>query len=402
LDPESHNLAEKRIGYICDHQFPLNRSDAGAEQVINTVSSLSQEGLDIELIIPKRWKNIGRSNAMRRNEIGAYYGLTAGFALTELVHLPLMPLRLEKYSHALLATPYCKLRRHDIVYTRNRVPALLALKLNLPVLFETYRLFDGAALRFAERIAGYTRRTNFVGVITHSIPAKENLLNLGVAERKITVIYNGFNPNLMHPTLSRQSARAKLSWPPEAKIACYTGRLDRLKGIESILALAKVTPEIDYMLVGQVEKDTDDWIERAAKMQRIANVKRLPWVSTREVPTYLFASDVLVIPPTREPLLKYGRTVLPIKTFMYMATGVAILAPRLPDTAGVLTERNAVLVEPDDIEKAKQAMRKIFSNRDWSDAIGRQARIDAGQFTWQTRAKKIVAFLEHQLGEQAQ
>ena len=81
-------IKNKRIGYIADHQFPLDRSDAGAEQVIYTISALAAEGLNIELIIPKRWKNIGLSSDTRKKRLQEYYEVASNFALTELLHLP--------------------------------------------------------------------------------------------------------------------------------------------------------------------------------------------------------------------------------------------------------------------------------------------------------------------------
>lgn len=116
----------------------------------------------------------------------------------------------------------------------------------------------------------------------------------------------------------------------------------------------------------------------------------------RELPKYLFASDVLIIPPTAGPLMRYGETVLPIKTFIYLAAGRCILAPALPDTAGVLNDQNAVLVQPDNLDSAAKAIRKIFEDEGWVSSIAKQAQLDSKNYTWQSRAKRIIEFVNDQ------
>ncbi|MCG8606070.1 glycosyltransferase [bacterium] len=391
------SILDKRIAYISDHQFPVTRSDAEAEQVINTVASLTDEGVSIDLIIPKRWMNIGVSIDTRQKNLQKFYQVNGSFALTELLHLPMIPFRLEKFSHALFATSYSKLKKFDIVYTRHRASAWLALNLGLPVVFETYRLYDHWRPQVASQMARATHKKNLLGVITHSIPSKKSLVEIGADEKKIAIISNGFNPKHLLPRLSKAEARRELGWDPEAKIACYSGRLDKMKGIDTLLQLAQSTPEIRFYLIGKTVKDDPAWIEKAARRQYISNIVQVPWVALNALSRYLFAADVLLIPPTAQPMLRYRRTVLPIKTFVYLAAGVPILAPRLSDTAGVLDDQNAVLVEPDSLSSAKAALRRIFQNPAWAQSIAEQARLDSEGYTWQNRAWKIMEFLNERL-----
>ena len=76
-----------------------------------------------------------------------------------------------------------------------------------------------------------------------------------------------------------------------------------------------------------------------------------------------------------------------------MAAGRCIIAPALPDIKTVLNESNAVLVEPDNIEKATKAIKKVFGEKEWADAIAQKARQDSENYTWQSRAKKIITFM---------
>ena len=58
----------------------------------------------------------------------------------------------------------------------------------------------------------------------------------------------------------------------------------------------------------------------------------------RDLPAWLAAADVLLIPPSRAPLEQFRNCVLPLKLFAYLAAGKPILAPRAPDTAELLVD----------------------------------------------------------------
>ena len=112
---------------------------------------------------------------------------------------------------------------------------------------------------------------------------------------------------------------------------------------------------------------------------------------------YLLAADVLLIPPTADPLLKHGKTVLPMKLFMYLAAGRTILAPAMPDMMPILNDRNAVLIKPDNLNEAAEKIRQIFAKPEWATSLAKQAYLDSKTYTWQNRARKIISFLNERL-----
>ena len=121
-----------------------------------------------------------------------------------------------------------------------------------------------------------------------------------------------------------------------------------------------------------------------------------------EVAPYLYAADCLVVPPTDEPLARYGRTVLPMKVFAYLAAGRPILAPRLPDLEEVLTDGiTAMLVPPGDVRAAAAALEALLADRTRAARLGEAAKAASVQFTWAARAEKIAAFLTRRLAADA-
>jgi glycosyltransferase involved in cell wall biosynthesis len=122
----------------------------------------------------------------------------------------------------------------------------------------------------------------------------------------------------------------------------------------------------------------------------------VPWQPFSATVPYLYAADVLLIPPTRGPLESVGNTVLPMKTFLYMAAGRAIFAPATPDLTEVLTDNvSARLVPPDDLKTAVAALRDLLADESFRVRLAAAARADVQ--TWQARAERILSFLATRL-----
>ena len=218
-------LKNLKTAYISDQHYPIEKADS--EQVINTVSALAAEGMDIQLVIPRDWRTLRMSKETRNQKLREFYHLKNLPEIVELLHAPLSGLRLEKYAHGIVAPVWAKRSGYQIVYTRNPQSALLASLLGMNVIFETYRVFESANLLLGKWLARKTFSNNFLGIIVHSQPTKDSLLKFGALEKKVAVIYNGYNPELFSINLTKAQARHKLNLPMNEKLACFVGRLDK-------------------------------------------------------------------------------------------------------------------------------------------------------------------------------
>jgi glycosyltransferase involved in cell wall biosynthesis len=125
------------------------------------------------------------------------------------------------------------------------------------------------------------------------------------------------------------------------------------------------------------------------------NVRVVPWQPFDAITTYLYAADVLLIPPTAGPLKNVGNTVLPMKTFPYLAAGRAILAPDTPDLQEILQDgKNAALVPPDDLDAAIERLRALLQDPEERAALGDAAYDTIRQHTWPRRAERILRFIQ--------
>lgn len=83
----------------------------------------------------------------------------------------------------------------------------------------------------------------------------------------------------------------------------------------------------------------------------------------------------------------------PLKLFEYMASGKPIIASDLPSSREVLTENMAHFFRPDDPESLTNTINEVITNISEADKRARQAFVEVAQYSWASRAQKIVEFI---------
>jgi glycosyltransferase involved in cell wall biosynthesis len=358
---------------------------ADREQSVNTAAALARRGVEVTLMMPRGTDD----PALSADELRAYFAVEGDFRLVqrqsrwagEALFKTLMWLG-QVYGDPELAGA-------DLLYSR--IPAMLGMgqRAPLPFVTEQYRPWpdDWPAIRPLVRRTARHRRC--LGLILHSAYAAGAYRRAGVAEEKILVAHNGANPHLRDGTLEKGESRARLGLPGGRPIALYAGRVNVEKGLDQVLALAALRPEILFVLVGSEGQGP---IEAEAAGR--ANVRIAPWQGPAELPPWLSAADVLLIPPSRAPLEQFRNCVLPLKLFSYLAAGRPILAPAAPDTAELLGDgENALLVPAGEPEAAARALDRILGDTRLADRLGAGALASARELTWDRRAEKIHLFL---------
>jgi glycosyltransferase involved in cell wall biosynthesis len=383
-----------RIAYCCHDSFPS--SDTNTQQVFWTIAEVVRLGVQVDLRIPSVAVG-GAPNP--RATIAAYYGAAGsvhdGFSIVPLGDRPAASWRDRgwfdwRVPHHLMAQSF------DLIWTRDPLAAVTCVKAGLPVVFETYRPDFATRARFGWWRRACLGRTPLRGIVVHSRMAADAFTGTGWPEGRTLVAHNGYAPSLMEPRLDRVAARTSLGLPARDRVVVYAGHAGRAKGIEALIGLAAAVPAATFLLVGvDASSPEAPWIEGLARRAGARNVRLVPRVRVADVAAYLYAADVLVIPPTDEPLLRYRRTVIPMKLFTYLAAGRPILAPRLPDVEEVLTDgQTACLVSPRSVNDAAAALEALLSDAALQDHLSRSARAAAADYTWAERARRLVGFFE--------
>ena len=369
--------------------WPRLGRDASQEQSVKTAAALARHGVEVELVLPRG----RRDPELGARDLRSWFAVEGDFRVSQVPTPWAGPKLVSSCFWLLQLFRSRRLRSADLLYSR--VPAMIGAGQICPIPFATeqYRLWPDEwpfLRRHVRRTAAHRR---CLGYILHSDYAAQSYRRAGVPEARLLVAHNGADPGAS--PIGRARARERIGLPAGAAIAVYAGRLNARKGLDQVLALADLRPETLFLLVGS---EGEGPVE--AEARRRPNVRIVPWQGPEGLPAFLAAADILLIPASSEPLERFGNSVLPMKTFAYLAAGRPIVAPRTPDLDGLLVDgRNALLVGPGDPREAAFALDRILADPALAASLGAGAAETASGFGWDSRAGRIAAFLRRRLAE---
>jgi len=372
-----------RIAYVYDGYYPSTGADA--LQVLNTVAAMSRQGAHVTLVYPHE----PGGSVLSRDALLDHYDVEGEIETVQLKTSNVGGRHLKKLTHSIAAMKLPVVAQADVVYSRNLPVILAALRAGHRVVYDTYRPWPQQIRysgRFFRALFGHRR---LLGGFFHSHHARNAYLNAGIESRKLCVAHNGFHPAAFESDQTANEARQAIGLQRDAFTIGYTGRLDKEKGIMTLLELAQAMPDINVLLVGGGQDI--DVIEHA---NRLDNVFHYDWQKPAVVPTFLRACDVLMIPPSAVALTA-GNTVLPMKLFDYLASGRAIVAPHSPDTAELLVhEENAWLVQTDTLDDLVTQIEGLRSDRALLRRMTEGALATSKTLTWDARGRKLLEHMD--------
>jgi glycosyltransferase involved in cell wall biosynthesis len=366
--------------------YPLlwSRPDRKAcrAQTMGTAAALARRGVEVTLLMPRR----ADDPALGAGDLGAYFEVKGDFRLIQRSSRRAGEAAFGQLAWLRQVFRDPALAGADLLYSR--IPAMLAIGGRSPLAFATdhYRPWPDDLPAIRPLVRRTARDPKCLGLILHSAYAARSYERAGVDPARLLVAHNGAEP-------SPAAADAHPDLPADRPVALYAGRINPAKGLDEVLRLAVLRPDILFVLVGS---EREGRIE--AEAARRANVRVVPWQAPGDLPAWLAAADVLLIPPSRAPLEQFRTCVLPLKLFSYLAAGKPILAPVAPDTAELLDDgENALLVPPGRPDLASAALDRILNEPGLAARLSANALARAATLTWDSRAARIAAFLEARL-----
>jgi len=148
--------------------------------------------------------------------------------------------------------------------------------------------------------------------------------------------------------------------PPDRFAALFVGKLIPLQGVETILAAARLAPEIPFRIVGSGQL-------ASLFAARPPNVEHVPWVEYERLPGELHRTGCA--------LGIFGATgkaqrVIPNKAFQALACGVPLVTADTPAARELLVDgEGALLVPPGDPAALAEAVRRLAVDRDLAQRI---------------------------------
>jgi glycosyltransferase involved in cell wall biosynthesis len=278
----------------------------------------------------------------------------------------------------------------DLVYTRNLWVAWTAILAGQRVVYDHYRPWPDQIPPLQHWLYKLFSHPRFLGGICHSEYTRRKYIALGVPPEKLRCVHNGFDPIRFAEPLSPAAAKRLTGLPETAKTVVYTGRVNQKKGLELVIEAAKRLPDLVFVFVGSYGEGP---IEELAR--DVPNIRIIPWQEEATLGRYIQAADVLLIPPSLQPLAKFGSTVLPLKLFLYLGSGRPILAGQTPDVTEILRhDQNAWLCPPDSPEALAEGLRRLTGDAALAARLAAQAGADSLDYSWAARAVKLIAAIE--------
>ncbi|HCR19677.1 MAG TPA: hypothetical protein DIU35_19555 [Candidatus Latescibacteria bacterium] len=363
---------------------------ANSIQVIKMAQGFRELGHDVDLITAgsyKQWKTDDSG------PIWEHYGVSTPFTLS---HLPLRPLlKLEKkldcgrLSYGYLVSRWKQRRNVDLVFARNYIAPYWSAKLGIPTIAESHADVDNFYQK--HRLFEAARLPSFRALVTISDRLAADYAEAGVPTNKIIVEQDGVDLSLFkHTDPSQVQGLRKSLLRHKRAIVLYAGHLYDYKGIPTILNTAEILTDVSFILVGGWEHDIER-VQQQVTARKLGNVHLQGFVPNRNIPAYLKAADILLLPNSAEHAQSH--TTSPLKLFEYMASGTPIVASEIQNVKHVLRQReNAVLFQPDNAHSLAEGIETSLKTPEDAARWASHAETDAHQYSWSERVRRIIEF----------
>lgn len=212
------------------------------------------------------------------------------------------------------------------------------------------------------------------GFIAVSNPIRKGLeQRLGIPTEKIGVFPNGVDRGRFHQ-MDRQLSRRRLGLPPDRPLVAFVGAFDELKGGQVLLEAARGLPDVGLLLIGRgpVKLESDQVVFRGV-------------VPHADVPAYLSAADVFVLPTLEEGSCNALAEA--------MACGLPIVTSRADYVEDLVDDRTGLLVDPRDPRSVREALAAILTSPERRKVLAERSLMRAETLDINQRAGKVLAWM---------
>lgn len=222
------------------------------------------------------------------------------------------------------------------------------------------------------------------GTICVSTKNLEESISCGfTTQDKCVVLPNAIDGSLFHP-MDKEKARKELGFSNEDFIVAFIGRFYRRKGVDRVSDAIKLLKDkaVKSIFIGtnnpgeNIEPDCNGILFKG----------QLPH---DEIPKYLNASDVFVLPSLAEGCSN--------SIVEAMACGLPIISSDLPFNHDILNEGNSILIDPNDINAIANAIQTLKNDANLRLYKSKNAVDSVKDLTIKKRAKKIIDFIRFKL-----
>ncbi|RMF00740.1 MAG: glycosyltransferase family 1 protein [Chloroflexi bacterium] len=245
-----------------------------------------------------------------------------------------------------------------------------------------------AELAAPVRLMGEAHAARVADILVAATPAEESqLVELyGADPAKIEVIPPGVDLSRFEP-IRPCVARRRLGLPANKRLVLFVGRIEPLKGVDSLLQATAILKErqpdlmtgVRVGIIGGNPAAPDAELARLqtlhAQLQLDSTAEFLGAKDQSLLPDYYAAADLVVMPSRYE---SFGMVALEA-----MAVGTPVIASRVGGLAHLVQNgQTGYLTPPNCPQALAERMWQVLSDADLRARLGQQAREHARRFEW--------------------
>lgn len=385
--------------YIFFTRDTLPQPEAHIVHDVNTANAAANLGYDAILVYLKQrhqslnpwsWFNAFQPQ-QPSEELIKYYSLQHNLRVIPLAMPYPISAKGNKWTH--ISSVVCKyyfplhiFPHTKILHTLDWNLVKAAIKSGIPVIYE----------REHNRQQNYepdiVNSSLFQVAITVADSVRENMISKGMPPEKIVKLHLSFNQAFLErqPELA-EAWRKQLLLKNRTKLVVYSGGLYKFKGVDLLLEVAQKLPEIQFVFAGGKGEILDNY-RQLVREKHLGNVTFLGYIQHDRLPSLLQAADILAHPHCSGEAATFTS---PLKFFEYLASGVPIVATKIPP----LKEFQSVNImagwcETDSVGAYINCLQQTIEQYP-RQTTGYQQQIDfARQFSWESRMSKIMQYVQ--------
>lgn len=226
-------------------------------------------------------------------------------------------------------------------------------------------------------------------IITVSECTKVDAIRLcGIEEEKITVIYEGVNPDF-YPVPPEITSAIRYHYNLPERYILFVGTIEPRKNLHFLLEVFQRLPNrknnLKLVMVGKKGWRYEDFFQKLKELGLENDIVFLGYIPDSDLPAIYSMAEVFVFPSLYEG---FGLPVLEA-----MACGTPVICSNtssLPEVAG----EAALLLPPDNISEWIHALEHLLESKELRRDLSQRGLRQAARFTWHNTAFKTYKIYE--------
>ncbi|MEX1143248.1 MAG: glycosyltransferase [Anaerolineales bacterium] len=321
-----------------------------------------------------------------------------------------LPAYIPEFTEGVAAFSNTQESAYDLIFAHYWMSGLVGAKLRaawsvpMVLMFHTLGLVKNRITLLGEResderIRGERRALAAADQVVAATPAERADLQwlYEVPSNRICVIPPGVDLQHFRPQ-AKSEARASLGYPNEQPLVLFVGRIEALKGIDTLIrATHLLSAETGtagkrirvHIIGGDVEEDLQQMGSELSRLQTLARElgvqDQVEFLGSRrqaQLPAYYGSADVVVMPSYSE---SFGMVALEA-----MACGRPVLASRVGGLAYLIRDGvTGFHVQEGDAAQLASRLAQLLGDESLLAKMGAAARQEAQGYSWERTAKEV-------------